>query len=135
MYKDNDDGFNWGMNSISVTPILNETHHIDQTIYNRLQWLAGLMQDAEPGSDAKVKDYFVNVVHVSSDNYDKLKASVVKQAESLKNRVDTKDILVDLDFAGTMKKLYAKELEAALAAPNAAPSPATPVDETSTPAT
>ena len=37
MYKDNDDGMNWGMNSISVTPILNETHHIDQTIYNRLQ--------------------------------------------------------------------------------------------------
>src|SRR5437762_11393698 len=53
MYKDNDDGMNWGMNSISVTPILNETHHIDRTIYNRLQWLAGLMQDSEPGSDAK----------------------------------------------------------------------------------
>jgi hypothetical protein len=123
------------MNSISVTPILNETHHIDQTMYNRLQWLAGLMQDGEPGSDAKVKDYFVNIVHVSSDNYDKLKASLIKQATSLKNRVDTKDILVDLDFAGTMKKLYAKELEAALAANNAAPGSATPVDETSTPAT
>jgi len=135
MYKDNDDGMNWGMNSISVTPILNETHHIDQTIYNRLQWLAGLMQDGEPGSDAKVKDYFVNAVHISGDNYDKLKASVVKQAESLKNRVDTKDILVDLDFAGTMEKLYAKELEAALAANNAAPGSATPIEETSTPGT
>src|SRR5881275_3191188 len=44
MYKDNDDGMMWGTTSISVTPILNETHHIDQTIYNRLQWLAGLMQ-------------------------------------------------------------------------------------------
>jgi hypothetical protein len=33
MYKDNDDGMNWGRDSISVTPILNETHHIDQTIY------------------------------------------------------------------------------------------------------
>src|SRR6266513_1674360 len=64
MYKDNDDGMMWGMNSISVTPILNETHHIDQTVYNRLQWLAGLMQDSEPGSDAKIKDYFVNIVHV-----------------------------------------------------------------------
>jgi len=64
-----------------------------------------------------------------------LKASVVKQAESLKNRVDTKDILVDLDFAGTMKKLYAKELEAALAANNAAPGSATPIEETSTPGT
>src|SRR6266567_2579000 len=135
MYKDNDDGMNWGMNSISVTPILDETHHIDQTIYNRLQWLAGLMRDSEPGSDAKIKDYFVNIVHVSSDNYDKLKASVVKQAESLKNRVDTKNILVDLDFAGTMKKLYATELEAAPAANNAAPASATPIDETSTPAT
>src|SRR5438270_10829417 len=60
MYKDNDDGMQWGMNSISVTPILNETHHIDQTVYNRLQWLAGLMQDSEPGSDAKIKDYFIN---------------------------------------------------------------------------
>jgi hypothetical protein len=135
MYKDNDDGINWGMNSISVTPILNETHHIDQTIYNRLQWLAALMQDGEPGSDAKIKDYFVNAVHISGDNYDKLKASLIKQAASLKSRVDSKDILVDLDFEGTIKKLYAKELEAALAANNAAPGSATPVDETSTPAT
>jgi len=113
MYKDNDDGMMWGTNSISVTPILNETHHIDQTIYNRLQWLAGLMQDSEPGSDANIKNYFVNVVRISGDNYDKLKASLIKQATSLKSRVDSKDILVDLDFEGTMKKLYAKEVEAA----------------------
>jgi hypothetical protein len=113
MYKDNDDGMMWGTNSISVTPILNETHHIDQIIYNRLQWLAGLMQDSEPGSDAKIKDYFVNAVHISSDNYDKLKASLIKQAASLKSRVDSKDILVDLDFEGTLKKLYEKEVEAA----------------------
>src|SRR6266498_4110745 len=115
MYKDNDDGMMWGMNSISVTPILNETHHVDKTIYSRLQWLAGLMQDSEPGSDAKIKDYFVKVVHISSDNYDKLKASLVKQAASLKSRVDSKDIQVDLDFEGTMKKLYAKQVEAAQA--------------------
>jgi hypothetical protein len=115
MYKDNDDGMQWGMNSITVTPILDETHHIDQTIYNRLQWLSGLMQDSEPGSDAKIKDYFVNVVHVSGDNYDKLKASLIKQAASLKSRVESKDIQVDLDFEGTMKKLYAKEIEAAQA--------------------
>jgi peptidoglycan hydrolase-like protein with peptidoglycan-binding domain len=113
MYKDNDDGMMWGTNSISVSPILNETHHIDQTIYDRLQWLAGLMQDSEPGSDAKIKDYFVNAVHISGDNYDKLKASLIKQAASLKSRVDSKDILVDLDFEGTMKKLYAKEIESA----------------------
>jgi peptidoglycan hydrolase-like protein with peptidoglycan-binding domain len=113
MYKDNDDGMMWGTNSISVTPILNETHHIDPTIYNRLQWLAGLMQDSEPGSDAKIKDYFVNAVHISGDNYDKLKASLIKQAASLKNRVESKDIQLDLDFEGTMKKLYAKEVEAA----------------------
>src|SRR5215813_13051459 len=113
MYKDNDDGMNWGMSSISVTPILNETHHIDQTIYSRLKWMAGLMQDSEPGSDAKIKDYFVNVVHISGDNYDKLKASLIKQAASLKSRVDSKAILVDLDFEGTMRKLYAKEIEAA----------------------
>ena len=113
IYKDNDDGMMWGMNSISVTPILNETHHIDQTIYNRLQWLAGLMQDGEPGSDAKTKDYFVNAVHISGENYDKMKASLIKQAASLKSRVDAKDIQLDLDFEGTMKKLYAKEVEAA----------------------
>jgi hypothetical protein len=113
MYKDNDDGMMWGMNSISVTPILNETHHVDKTIYDRLQWLAGLMQDGEPGSDAKIKDYFVTVVHISGDNYDKMKASLIKQAASLKSRVEAKDILVDLDFEGTMKKLYAKEVEAA----------------------
>jgi hypothetical protein len=115
MYKDNDDGMMWGMNSISVTPILNDTHHVDQTIYNRLQWLAGLMQDSEPGSDAKVKDYFVNAVHISGENYDKVRASLIKQAASLKSRVDAKDIQLDLDFEGTMKKLYAKELEAAQA--------------------
>ena len=140
MYKDNDDGMMWGMNSISVTPILNEAHHVDKTIYNRLQWLAGLMQDSEPGSDAKIKDYFVNVVHISGDNYDKLKASLLKQASSLKSRVDAKDILVDLDFEGTMKKLYAKEVEAAQAAaspgtqPGTTPPPSDNVPPTPTPA-
>ena len=140
MYKDNDDGMMWGMNSISVTPILNEAHHVDKTIYNRLQWLAGLMQDSEPGSDAKVKDYFVNVVHVSGDNYDKLKASFLKQASSLKSRVDAKDILIDLDFEGTMKQLYAKEVEAAQAStstgtePSATPPPSGNVPPTPTPA-
>src|SRR5436305_738937 len=133
MYKDNDDGMQWGMNSISVTPILNETHHIDQTVYNRLQWLAGLMQDSEPGSDAKIKDYFVNVVHISSDNYDRLKASLIKQAASLKTRVESKDILVDLDFEGTIKRLYAKEIEAAQAKANAATSSTPPAETPSTP--
>jgi len=135
MYKDNDDGMNWGRDSVSITPILNETHHIDQTIYNRLQWLAGLMQDSEPGSDAKIKDYFVNTVHISGDNYDKLKASLIKQAASLKSRVDSKDIQLDLDFEGTMKKLYAKEVEAAQAAKNAATTSATSVGETPPPTT
>jgi hypothetical protein len=107
VYKDNDDGMMWGMSSISVSPILADTHHLDQTVYNRLQWLSGLMQDSERGSDAKVKDFFVNAVHISSDNYDKMKASVIKQAASLKSRVDSKDILLDLDFEGTMKKIYA----------------------------
>jgi hypothetical protein len=137
MYKDNDDGMMWGMDSISVTPILNETHHIDQTIYNRLQWLSGLMQGSEPGSDAKIKDYFVNVVHISGDNYDKLKASLIKQAASLKSRVESKDIQVDLDFEGTMKKLYAKEIEAAQAKnaqPESAVTSASPDSATSAPA-
>ncbi len=133
MYKDNDDGMNWGRDSVSVTPILNETHHIDQIIYNRLQWLAGLMQDTEPGSDAKIKDFFVNVVHMSGDNYDNLKASLIRQAASLKSRVDSKDILVDLDFEGTMKKLYAKEIEAAQAAKNTATTSATSIAGTTTP--
>ena len=118
VYKDNDDGMNWGKDSVSVTPILNDMHHIDQTLYNRLQWLAGLMQDAEPGSDAKIKDYFVNAVHISGDNYDKMKASLIKQAAWLKSKVEAKDIQLDLDFEGTMKKLYAKEIEAAQAKKN-----------------
>jgi len=125
MYKDNDDGMNWERNSISVTPILDETHHIDQTIYNRLQWLAGLMQDSEPSSAAKVKDYFVNAVHISAENYDQMRVSLIKQATSLKSRVDAKGIQLDLDFEGTMKKLYAKEVEAAQGKKNA--------DTTSTP--
>ena len=113
MYKNNDDGMMWGSNSISVAPILNDIHHLDQTIYNRLQWLAGLMQDSEPGSDAKIKDYFMNVVHITGDNYNQLKASLSTHAEWLKIRVDSKDIQLDLDFEGTMEKLYAKEVEAA----------------------
>ena len=84
VYKDNDDGMMWGTTSISVSPILNDTHHLDQTVYDRIQWLADLMQDSQPGSDAKVKDFFVNAVHISGDNYDKMKASVIKQAASLK---------------------------------------------------
>jgi hypothetical protein len=134
MYKDNDDGMNWGRDSVSVTPILSETHHIDQTVYNRLQWLAGLMQDSEPGSDAKIKDYFVNAVHISGDNYDKLKASLIKQAASIKSRVDSKDIQLDLDFEGTMKKIYAKEVEAAQAAKNSAATSAMSTEGKSAPA-
>jgi peptidoglycan hydrolase-like protein with peptidoglycan-binding domain len=42
-----------------------------------------------------------------------LKASLIKQAASLKSRVDSNDIQLDLDFEGTIKKLYAKEVEAA----------------------
>ena len=118
MYKDNDDGMQWG-SSVTVAPILTDAHHIDQVVYTRLQWLSGLMQDSEPGSGAKVKDYFVNAVHVSSNNYDNLRASVIKQAASLKNRVDSKDVQLDLDFEGTMKKLYAKQVEAAQAASSA----------------
>ncbi len=136
MYKDNDDGMMWGMSSISVTPILTETHHIDETIYTRLQWLAALMQDSEPGSDAKIKDYFLSAVHISADNYDKLKASLIKQAASLKSRVDSKDIQLDLDFEGTMKKLYAKEVEAAHVGESDGASPVvnSPTPATPTPA-
>ena len=115
VYKDNDDGMNWGRDSISVSPILADTHHVDQTIYNRLLWLSALMQDSEPESNAKIKDYFVNVVHISGDNYDQMRTSLIKQAASLKSRVDSKDIQLDLDFEGIMKKLYAKEVEAAQA--------------------
>src|SRR6266516_4046223 len=137
IYKDNDDGMNWEKNSISVTPILDETHHIDQTIYNRLQWLAGLMQDSEPGSAAKVKDYFVNAVHISGENYDQMRVSLIKQATSLKSRVDAKDIHLDLNFEGTMKKHYAKEIEAAQAKnaePESAVTSPSPDSATSAPA-
>src|SRR5262249_38208242 len=133
MYKDNDDGMQWG-SSVSVAPILSDAHHIDQMMYSRLQWLSGLMQDSEPGSGAKVKDYFVNAVHVSSNNYDNLSASVIKQAASLKSRVDSKDVQLDLDFEGTMKKLYAKQVEAAQAASSAtATSSPSPNNETPVP--
>jgi hypothetical protein len=57
----------------------------------------------------------VNVVHISGDNYDQMRTSLIKQAASLKSRVDSKDIQLDLDFEGIMKKLYAKEVEAAQA--------------------
>jgi hypothetical protein len=134
IYKDNDDGMMWGVDSITVAPILSDTHHLDQTVYNRLQWLSGLMQDSEPDSGAKVKDYFVNTVHISGDNYDKLKASVIRQASALKSRVDSKDIQLDLDFEGTMKKLYAKEVETAQAGRSAtATSSPSPNNETSVP--
>jgi hypothetical protein len=73
------------------------------------------MQDSEPGSNAKIKDYFMNVVHISGDNYDQMRTSLIKQAASLKSRVDSNDIQLDLDFDGTMKKLYAKQVEAAQA--------------------
>ena len=71
------------------------------------------MQDSEPDSASKIKDYFVNAVHVSGDNYDRLKASLIKQAAAFKSSVDSKDIQLDLDFEGTDEKLYAKKIEAA----------------------
>jgi len=47
--------------------------------------------------------------------------------------VDAKDILVDLDFEGTMKKLYAKEIEASQAQKNAATPSPTPLEMTPSP--
>ena len=85
------------------------------------------MQDSEPGSGAKVKDYFVSNVHISGDNYDKMKASLIKQAASLKSRVDSKDILLDLDFEGTMKKIYANAAPGGHADPPVPDKPALPV--------
>ena len=125
VYKDNDDGMMWGANLITVAPILSETHHLDKTVYSRLQWLSGLMQDSEPGSGAKVKDYFLTAVHISDNNYEKMKASLIKQAASLKGRVDAGDMRLDLDFEGTMKNLYAREVASAQAGNN--PDPAVPV--------
>src|SRR3954464_7147014 len=81
------------------------------------------MQDSEPDSNTKVRDYFLNAVHISSANYDGMRASVIKNASALKGRVDSRDIQLDLDFEGTMRKLYAKEVEAAQAA-EGEPSPA-----------
>ena len=134
VYKDNDDGMNWGRTSISVTPILDDTRHLDRTVYGRLQWLSGLMQDSEPGSDAKVRDYFVNSVHISGANYDGMKASVIKLAASLKSRVDSGSIHLDLDFEGTMRKLYADAVAPPPApAPQPAPVPA-PAPEPAVPA-
>ena len=123
VYKDNDDGMNWGRASISVSPILDETRHLDKTVYSRVQWLSGLMQDSEPGSNAKVKDYFVNDVHISGANYDGMRASVIKLAASLKGKVDSGSIHLDLDFEGTMQKLYAKAVEAAGKNPEKIPPP------------
>src|SRR6516225_490448 len=133
VYKDNDDGMQWG-SSVSVAPIFSDPNHTDKRVYTRLKWLSVLMQDSERGSGAKVKDYFVNAVHVSSNNYDNLRANVIKQAASLKSRVDSKDVQLDLDFEGTMKKLYAKQVEAAQAASSgtATSSPA-PNNETPVP--
>jgi len=42
-----------------------------------------------------------------------MKASLIKQAAWLKSKVAAKDIQLDLDLEDTMKKLYAKEVEAA----------------------
>ncbi len=142
VYKDNDDGMLWNVKSLRTDPILEETHHLDRVIYDRLQWLSGLMQEA--GSNEKVKDYFVNAVHISPANYDGMKASVIKYAALLKTRVNSRDIQLDLDFEGTMKKLYAKKAEAEPIAtpthdPGASPTPMPPVsnppDSASTDAT
>ena len=57
----------------------------------------------------------MNVVHISGENYDQMRISLTNQAASLKSRVNSKDIQLDLDFEGAMKRLYAKEIEAAQA--------------------
>jgi hypothetical protein len=112
LYKDNDDGMNWSKTSVSISPILAASHHVDQTLYSRLQWLSGLMQDSEAGSSGRVRDYFVNVARISAANYDKMKDSIIEQTRALKSRVEKGDVLVDLDFEGTMKTLFAKKAEA-----------------------
>ena len=55
-------------------------------------------------------------------------------AAALKSRVDSKDIQLDLDFQGTMKNLYAKEVAAAQAAKSAATTSPTSTGATTSPA-
>ena len=105
LYKDNDDGMNFGKSSVNVSAILDAAHHMDKTLFDRLQWLSGLMQDSEAGSSGRVRDYFVNAVHISASNYDKLRASVIDVARGIKGRVEKGDIQLDLDFQGTLLKV------------------------------
>jgi hypothetical protein len=51
-------------------------------------------------------------IHISDGNYESIKASLIRQAAWL-GKVEIKDIQLDLDLEGAMKKLYAKEVRAA----------------------
>lgn len=117
VYKDNDDGMLWNEKSTTVSPVLQETRHMDPVLYSRLQWLAGLMQESTGNSDDLVERFFLDIVRISPGNYKNLRKKVVEVAAELKERVDADAIQLDLDFEGTVRKILLGEIAASLSSP------------------
>ncbi|HTM21200.1 MAG TPA: hypothetical protein VL172_11845 [Kofleriaceae bacterium] len=101
LLKDNDDGLKWSVRSLIVAfDLLGDIHHMDPTVYARIQWLAGLMM--APASAARIKTWFTTAVHVREVNYDHVRDRFVDLAARLQRAHDRGQLLLDLDLAAAV---------------------------------
>lgn len=103
LLKDNDDGLVWNKHSrLSTTPLVGELRHLDALLYGRIQWLAGLMSDAETA--ALVRAYFVDAVGVRGETYDVVQKRFVAMAERFARAHDRGDLTLDIDLAAALAR-------------------------------
>jgi len=100
--KDNDDGVVWDkFGKLNMSPIIYELHHMDPTMYGRMQWLAGLMIDED--SNAILKKFFVESVRVRDFLYDEVQYRFVKMADRFAKMYANGDLLLDIDLAAAVE--------------------------------
>jgi hypothetical protein len=95
LLKDNDDGLKWDTyGAINLSILVDEVRHLDKLTYERMQWLAGLLED--PASRATIKTYFVESVHVGGDLFDAVADRFIKLAARFEKKHADGKLMLDL---------------------------------------
>jgi hypothetical protein len=97
LLKDNDDGLRWDkFGLLNASLIIDEVRHLDSLAYTRIQWFAKLMTDA--ATKDKVKQYFIDAVHVQPKSYEDVRQRLIDFAAKLERKYKTGKLMLDLDL-------------------------------------
>jgi hypothetical protein len=101
LLKDNDDGMRWDVvGKLRMTPLVGDLRHMDKLVYDRMQWLAGLMRD--PATEPAVHDFFVESVRVPEKGYQDVKKRFLRLAGKFEKKYQEGDLMLDLDLAAAI---------------------------------